>query len=199
MPTPDKDIIDGCVKGESGAWEGFVRRFSGLVMWTVRDRLAKAGYPFTEQDTEDIHQEVFLAIYNKNRLKYLKDTSRVAPWLCVISSNTALNYIKSKGRINRDAIPSSEETGPGITLIETFVSKEMPADRQLDEKLKKEIVCEAIESLKPNEKIALNLYLVHENTISEIAQILNMQQGTVSSIISRAKDKIKERLKTKGI
>jgi RNA polymerase sigma-70 factor (ECF subfamily) len=196
MPIPDKTIIDGCIKGKPGAWEEFVQRFSGLVIWAIRDKLSRAGLPFTQQDTEDIHQEVFLAVSNK--IKSLKDPSRVAPWLCVISSNAALNYMKNKGRINIEAVSSSEEGG-GRALIETLASGETSIAQRLDEKLKKQIVTEAIETLAPKEKIVLNLHLVHENTISEVAQILDMQQGTVSSIVKRAKDKIKEYLNTKNI
>ena len=204
MGQQDKKIIDGCIKGSDKAWKKFVRRFSGLVLWSAKSRLVKSGRTFTNNDLEDIHQEVFLSLYKNNNLSRLKNASKIAPWMAVLSGNIALNYIqRAKGRIAEKSVSLFEETheneSSAFTLGDALQAKTPHAAEQIDEKLKKEALDNAIESLNPKERLILNLYFVYENTVREISQNLNLAQGSVASIINRAKNKIKEDLRKKNI
>lgn len=202
MPTPDQDkiIIDGCIKGRAEAWERFIQRFSGLLMWSIKARLEKARYSFTDEDAQDIHQEVFLSLYNSNKLSGLKDTSKIAAWLSIIAGNIAINYIKRvKGRVAEKSVSLFEEISAYLTIADTLKTDDPGADEQLDENLQDEILAGSIETLNPKEKLILNLHFVYDNTIDEISQTLNLSQGTVASIIRRTREKIKQRLKEKGI
>jgi RNA polymerase sigma-70 factor (ECF subfamily) len=192
----DKNIIYSCIRGEAEAWQRFVQRFSGLVAWSIRERLTKSGYAFTNSDVEDIHQETFLSIYHNNKLKQLKDISKITAWVSIIAGNIAINYIKRvKGRLSEKSVSLFEKIEPDLTVADTLESHSPNAREQVDKKLTSETLAKIIESLNPKEKIILNLYFTYENTIEEIAQLVNLAQGTVASIITRTKKKIKERLK----
>lgn len=198
----DKNVIEGCIKRRPGAWDKFVRQFSGLVMWAIRQRLARAGFDFTNSDAQDIHQEAFLCIYKNNKLSQIRDASKIASWLAVLSGNIAVNYIRrARGRLAEKTVELScemaENAGHGLA---DALEADCPAvDEQIDGELQKEILNRAIESLKPREKIILNLYYICENTVKEISENLNLSQGTVASIIARTKDKIREIFKRKGL
>ena len=197
MPIPDqnKTIIDGCIKGRSEAWEKFVQRFSGLVMWSIRERLARSAYPFVNSDVEDIHQETFLSIYRDNKLRQLKNISSIATWVSIIAGNIAINYMQRiKGRLPGESTSLFEEISPGLTIADTLESKKPACDEQIDSKIVKNLLTSIIKSLKPKEKIILNLYFVYENTIEEISKTLDLPEGSVASIIKRAKERIKKYL-----
>lgn len=206
MSTPDKDksIIDGCVKGRPQAWNEFIQRFSGLVMWSVRERLSKFGFHFTNDDLEDIHQEVFLSIYKENKLSRLKDPSKIAAWLAILSGNIAVNKIgRIKGGIlSKESVSLFEEIqnteDSALTISDILKDESASILEKIDQKEQQELVVKIIDSLAPRDKIVLNLYYIHGNTINEMAQCLNMPQGTVASIIARAKEKIKQKLKDKN-
>ena len=54
-------------------------------------------------------------------------------------------------------------------------------------------------SLKPLQRSCLELHYLDGHTHSEIANLLGLPQDTVSSILRRAKEKLKERLRKKGL
>jgi len=200
----DKKIIQDCINNLSPAWERFIRRFSGLVMWSIKTRLLKTSYKYTDSDTEDILQEVFSCLYSENKLSQLKDISRITGWLCVLSANKAINYMRrTKGLVAEKSISIDEKitSGPenNITIADTLHAKTLNPIQQLDLKLKKEILADIIESLQPKEKLVLNLYYLYENSIKEISLRMGLAQGSVASIISRAKDKIKLFIEEKEI
>ena len=196
ISTQDIKIIQGCINGRPDAWEKFVERFSGLVMWSVKSRLSKVGAYFSEEDLEDIHQEIFLSLYNTNKLKQLKNPSKIAAWLYIISGNIALNHIRcKKDRLMQKSVSLFEEIAAGegstLTIADILESKDLPLAEQIDKKIKQEILEKLVESLNPKEKIIFNLHFIHENTIEEIADNLSLAQGTVASIIRRLKEKLK--------
>jgi len=190
----DKNIIKGCLKGQANAWEKFTQRFSGLVKWSIKTWLDKYGYSYTASDTEDIAQEVFLSLYHKNKLKQLKDTSRIAPWLSIIAGNAAVNYMERvKGKIAMKSISLFEETDSELTIADTLESNAPDIRQEIDEKLKQEILLKEIERLNPKERLMLSLFFIYRNTISEIAKHLNMPQGTVSTTINRIKERLRQK------
>lgn len=181
-----------------GAWNKFVEEFSGLVAWSARARLAKNDYFFTNADVEDIHQEVFVSLYS-GKLKQLKDKSKLAAWLAIIAGGIAVSYMRQKGIVAQKSVSLFDEItcdeGQGLSIADTLEDNGPPLREQIDKRLQEEMLADTIESLNPKEKIILNLHFVYENGIKEIAQNLDLPQGTVASIIARAKDKLKERLK----
>jgi len=200
----DKKIIQDCINNLSPAWERFIRRFSGLVMWSIKTRLVKTSYKYTDSDTEDILQEVFCCLYSENKLSQLKDLSKITGWLYVLSANKAINYMRrTKGLVAEKSISIDEKitSSPenNITIADTLHAKTLNPIQQLDLKLKKEILADIIESLQPKEKLVLNLYYLYENSIKEISLSMGLAQGSVASIISRAKDKIKLFIEEKEI
>ena len=186
MSTKDAKIIANCIKGDKNAWNEFVERFSGLVMWCIKDRLSKSGYTFNNYDLQDIHQEVFLCIYKENKLAALKDHSKIAPWLSVVAGNIAMNKIKhiKGGNISEKSVPL-----PDILEDKTLSPVEI-----IDQAEREAIIAGAINCLKPREKIIINLYYANNNTIKEIASFLNMRQGSVASLVARARKKIKKNM-----
>ena len=204
MELSDQDIkiITCCIKGQQDAWNKLVNKFSGLVIWSVRTRLAKSGYSFTDADVEDIHQEVFVSLYT-GKLKTLKDKSKLPGWLAIICGGIAISYMRQKGIVAQKSVSLFCETtgdqNSGLTTADTLEADDPPICEEIDKKLQQEILSEIIESLNYREKIILNLYFIHNNSIREIAQNLSLPEGTVASIIARTKDKLKAQLKQKDL
>ena len=62
-----------------------------------------------------------------------------------------------------------------------------------------ELVASAIGSLKPKEKMIIKLNLLHGMKHRDIADALKMPVNTVSTMIARAKEDLKGKLRRKGI
>ena len=63
-----------------------------------------------------------------------------------------------------------------------------------DEHFKYQSLSKAISELNPNEKAAILLFYMEDKEIKEIAVIMDMPEGTVKSLLSRGRTKLKIKL-----
>ncbi|OGX33256.1 MAG: hypothetical protein A3F87_03925 [Omnitrophica WOR_2 bacterium RIFCSPLOWO2_12_FULL_51_24] len=194
------ELIQGCIKKDKRSWDIFVERYSKVIYWAIRDRLKRFGYDFEDEDINDIHQDVFIALWAGNKLAQLKDSDKVAGWLAMIAGNAAIDYFR---RMKRQSPPNSisiyEEIykngdGEARTLEEVLPSKAAGPDKEAQLSDAREVLKSAIGSLKPKERIAVELNLLHGMKHSEIADALKLPVNTVSTTIARAKKYLKEKL-----
>ncbi len=178
------DLIERCINREEKAWSGFINRFSGLVYYSARERLKRNGFSFSEQDIQDIVQNVFMDIWEKSRLSEVRERDKIKAWLSIVGQTRALNFIRKK----RERLLGEEE----LFKVENIVSdKEKGHGAELIEELEM-----AIENFPPREKIILKLNIIHGKTHKEIADFMNMPINTVSTIIARRKETLRKLLKT---
>lgn len=194
------ELIQGCIKKDKRSWDIFVERYSKVIYWAIRDRLKRFGYNFEDEDINDIHQDVFIALWSGSKLAQLKDSNKVAGWLAMTAGNAAIDYFR---RMKRQSPPNSisiyEEIykngdGEAKTLEEVLPSKVAGPDREAQLNDARVVLKSAIESLKPKERIAIELNLLHGMKHGEIADALKLPVNTVSTTIARAKKYLKEKL-----
>lgn len=194
----DKELITRCIQKDPIAWNEFVRRYSGLVYWAVENRLKKWDYLYKPEEVEEIHQNVFLSLWQKNKLEQLKDHDRISAWLIIVSGNEAVNYF----RIQRFQLP------PGaISIYEELIIKDkavtladmLPFSQKnaLLEEERENIISAEIEALAPKEKIILKLHMLYGKKYREIAKMLNTPLGTVCTMLKNIKIRLKRSLHKK--
>ena len=88
----DRRLLSRCLEGNREAWEKFVTRFSGLVYKSVKDTLSTKGVSFNREDIEDLHNSLFLRLF-ENSCKKLrqyqgKNGCSPASWLRVVTVRT---------------------------------------------------------------------------------------------------------------
>lgn len=198
-PSPEQ-LIEGCIKKDKRSWDIFVERYSKVVYWAIRDRLKRLGYNFEDEDINDIHQDVFIVLWAGDKLAQLKERDKVAGWLAMVAGNAAIDHFR---RMKRQSPPNSisiyeeiykNEDGGAGTLEEVLPSKVPGPDREAQLSDAREALESAIKALKPKERIAIKLGLLHGMKHNEIADTLNIPLNTVSTTIARAKKYLKEKL-----
>ena len=198
-PSPE-DLITGCINKDKRSWDIFVGRYSKVVYWAIRDRLKRFGYNFEDEDINDIHQDVFITLWAGDKLAQLKERDKVAGWLAMVAGNAAIDYFR---RMKRQSPPNSISIYEEIykngddetrTLEEVLPSKAPGPDREAQLSEAREVLESVIEALRPKERIAVKLDLLHGMKHSEIADTLNIPVNTVSTTIARAKKYLKEKL-----
>jgi len=177
------DLIERCIEREEKAWSEFIDRFSGLVYYSVRERLKRNGFGFSDLDIQDIVQNVFIDIWEKSKLAEVRERHKIKAWLSIVSQTMALNFMRKK----RERLLSEEE----LFKVENIVSdKKENYKAELMEELER-----AIENFSPREKIILKLNIINGKTHKEIADFMNMPINTVSTIIARRKELLRKKLK----
>ncbi len=140
-------------------------------------------YASSEQDREDLFQEIFLKIYKA--LPRFRGEAKLNTWIYRITVNTALNYLKKRKRYAglKDILSKFRF----IEEKEDFVPKDVsPREEKLSKPLKK---------LNPLQRMILVLADVEEKKLEEIAGTLNIPLGTVKSNLHRAREIVKKELK----
>ena len=148
------------------------------------------------EDAEDLVQETFLRALRFFD-SYNKEIS-FETWLYKIMSNINIdNYRKSFKAKNPNiqilSLDQPIETNEGEVAAEIPDYSEDPS-LIMEEKHKKQSVIKALNSLKPEFREALYLCDIEGKSYEEIAQITNINIGTVRSRIFRARQEIKEKL-----
>jgi RNA polymerase sigma-70 factor, ECF subfamily len=172
-----RDLVARCRRGDPEAWPQFVRRFAPYV-----HTIAAHGYRLSEQDAQDVFQEVFLRAWT--RLDTLRDDAAVQPWLAQLTRRLAIDRLRSRAR---EAV---RETVRDDLDDLRHVPTEDPLEA-LEEAL---IVREAIDSLPAIHRDIVDRFFVEGQSYATIAAELGVAEGTVSSRICRAVDRLRLQL-----
>ena len=142
-------------------------------------------YTRCNDDAQDVLQEAFIKIYN-NRDKF--DPERhIGAWIKTITIRAALNYIKDQSRYSL----TDDEA-----VFDQPVEETVSINDQVELKNKLMIV---LNRLPDGYKMVFNLYAVDNLTHKEIAEYLNISEGTSKSQYSKAKKMIRELLNSEKL
>lgn len=158
-------LIEACVSEDRKAQKKLYDLFASKMMMIC------LRYSKSDLEAEDILQESFIKIF-KN-LKNLREYTNVAAWIKRIVINTALNYQRSKLYL----YPMVDVEHLKITYDENIALSNFHHEELLN----------MIQELPLGCQVIFNLYAIEGYTHKEIAEKLDISEGTSKSQYSRAK------------
>ena len=179
------ELIDCCLKKEKKSWDIFVQKYSKLIYWAIRKRLGVSGFKFSQDDIDSIFQEVFLSILEEDKLQQLKDAKAISGWIAIIASNKTVDFMRRIIREDRRFISD-------VSILKDDSFKQELHRRDLFD-----IVGNIINNLSAKARVIVSFNLFEDKTHKEIASIMKLPINTVSTVIARAKEKLKQNLERK--
>jgi len=181
----DSELVRRALKREESAFEDLVRLYEELVARTV--------YRITRREdwVEDLAQEVFLKAFEG--LGRFRRSSGFSTWLYRITVNTSLDALRKwgnerKGRenmlFNKDAIAWPLISGEGRD------GEKIVLDREKQSRIR-----EAIDAMEPATRAILVLRYMEELSISQVASVLEIPEGTARSRLYYARIELSRRLR----
>lgn len=165
----DKEVIDRCLKGDVEAFGEIVQKYQkaiyNIIYRMVSDPAAAA----------DITQTAFIKAYEK--LDLYKPEYPFYSWIHRIAVNEALNLINQRQRI--------------VELIDTHESPDDDPERAYTRNELQEQINQALEKLKPENRIIIVLRHFGELSYREIAEILGVPEKTVKSRLFTARQELR--------
>jgi len=192
-------LLKKCIIRNRAAWEEFTRLYTGLIKRSVIYKVHNLGIFLSKTDISDIVQEIFLSIWEKNKLAKIKKAASLEGWLVMISINITSNYCrknifyKDKNTISLDASIEGAKT----TLNDIIPDNKTSVEEIIVSNELREVIDNEISRLKTREQLAVKFHLYDGEKQKDIAKIMNLPMSTVGTILSRAKKKIKRRLEKK--
>jgi RNA polymerase sigma-70 factor, ECF subfamily len=172
---PDLPLVEQCLSGREAAWEELVRVHTR--------RVYSVCYRFTGTDSEaqDLTQEVFLRVF-RTLQSFRAGEGSFAVWLNRLTRNLLIdNYRRSK---QDRATASIEEQLPRIEESTAISSR---ADGMLAGREASELLQGALQKLSPELRETVVLRDIEELEYREIAQVLQVPEGTVKSRLNRGR------------
>lgn len=169
---PDWTLIRAMADGDVRALNELYARYGGMLLSFLIARLNN------RQLAEEVLQDVMLAVWDSAHT--FEARSKVKTWLLVIARNRAINATRRKKLpvIQIDEVYGlrSEDTSPMEAL-----ERQEQQDR----------VREAIKHLPDGQREVLVLVFYHQLTGVEVAEVLDISEGTVKSRLHRAKENLR--------
>lgn len=191
-----RELTDACVKGDPLAWSAFIARFAPLAERAIRKRLDGHRSSYTKEDIDDIKQGFFLKLWNDKALIHVTGHPAINHWICMIAANYATDCFRKMKRdalTNTDAVFNKLVNDAYGDCVKRWVKSLIHStDTEIDRIIMKidfEAVCRR---LTTKENMAIKFAVYGEMKHGEIARLLRLSPGTVSSLISRAREKIKK-------
>ncbi len=181
----ETDIIQALQRGEDKAFAALIDQYQVMVYNTVLSIVQHAA------EAEDITQEVFIKAFES--IDGFKGASKLSTWLYRISINKALDWQRKQKRQKRFSFvqqlfgdsnePIYEQQDfhhPGVALA----NKEGAA-----------ILFAALNKLPENQKTVFVLLKSEGLSYTEVAEVLQVSVKAVESLMQRAKENLRKKLK----
>jgi RNA polymerase sigma-70 factor (ECF subfamily) len=148
------------------------------------------------EPAEDLAQEVFLRVYRAR--KSYRPTAKFSTWLFRIATNVALNALRD-GRMRHEREMSIEaeagREGSGLPLTERLPDAMATAEQALVERERCTEIRRAVDALPEKQRLAVLLHKYQEMDYAEIAEILDCSESALKSLLFRAYETLRVRLR----
>lgn len=168
-------------KGDMKAFEALVLKYERLVSTCVY------GVVSNTEDAMDVSQEVFLKVYNN--ISKFKGDSEFSTWLYRVAKNCAYDFVRKK-KHQTLSLDTSGEEGEGFDLPDNDISSNPEKKFLQDEKTR--LLRSCIDKLSKEHREVIILRDINNYSYDKISELLNIEQGTVKSRISRARDSLRK-------
>jgi RNA polymerase sigma-70 factor, ECF subfamily len=184
---PDAQLMLRVKQGDMAAFEELVDKYKQPVI----NLLYRTLPDLTE--AEDLAQNVFLQVF-KSAHRY-RVTAKFSTWLYTIARNLCLNEIRRRSRHPAESMEATHpeyEDQPSRQFEDT--KNFGPPDLLLQDELQQKIE-EALRDLPENQRTAILLYREEEMSYEEISEVLDCSLSATKSLIHRARETLKQKLK----
>ena len=170
-----KELVLSAKNGNKKAFDKLYKLTSNDVWFTCVSLLKD------EENAKDIMQETYITAFLK--LDTLKDEEKFCGWLTAIATNKSKNKLKGKVEYQID---------DEILIAETETDELMLPEEYITKAEKRKVLLQIMEdTLSFNQYQTVLMFYFDEMSISEIAQGLEISEGTVKSRLNSSRAKMK--------
>ncbi len=176
--------IKKAARGDAAAFEELLLRYQTQIYHLCFRMVGNA------EDAQDMTQETFLKAWKG--LSGFQFDSAFSTWLYRLASNCCLDLLRSKKRKPTVSltVENDEENEEILDVADDAPSPEDMAIQQEE----RENLALAMRQLDDEQRQILTLRVVNDLSYTDIAQILNVKEGTVKSRLSRARENLRKKL-----
>ncbi|GAA4759816.1 MULTISPECIES: RNA polymerase sigma factor [Flavobacterium] len=175
----DQHYINLVLNGNTNSFATLVDRYKDMV-YTLAVKMLN-----NKEEAEEIAQDTFIKVFNS--LSKFKGESKFSTWVYKVTYNTCLDALKKKKKINN------------VSYIEDFSEHQTKALEgildSIDEKERNQAIQQCLEELPSDEAFLVTLYYFDDQSVEEIAKVMNISTDNVKVKLFRTRKKLATILK----
>lgn len=189
LPAEDQDaaLMLHVREGDVAAFEMLVERWKTPVVHFIHKLLPD------RDEAEDLAQGVFVQLW-KTAHRYERQ-ARFSTFLFTIARNLSLNEVRRRSRHPADSLEARPSEDAPDEPLPVADPGQPPADELAQRSELVRLIDESLASLPEKQRIALALCREGELSYEEIAEVLGTTLPATKSLIHRARETLKARLK----
>jgi len=186
-PDPDAALMLRAKDGDIRAFEQLVEKYKQPIVSLMFRMLHDLS------EAEDLAQTVFVRVY-QSASRY-EVSAKFSTWIFTIARHVCLNEIRRRSRHPAQSIESSlpDSDEPAARQFEdqkTFTPPQAILHKELEAKIQ-----QALDQLPEKQRLAVLLCRQDELSYEQIARVLGLSLSATKSLIHRARETLKLRLK----
>lgn len=183
---PDHELVLAVLDGDASAYKGLVERYQARI-YSVCFSMVR-----NPEDARDLAQDAFVKAYQN--LSRFQLRSSFYTWLCRIAMNVSIDFLRRQkvraAELFEDGIATKESGG----VLSFGHQRENPA-ANLERKRLLERISQALEDLPEEQRQIVVLREIDGLSYKEIAEVLDIPEGTVMSRLFYARKKLQTALR----
>ncbi len=188
----DAALVERCRKGDSEAMERLIVKYQNRIYNVVLKICADPD------DAAELTQETFVKIIQN--LSKFEGRSSFYTWAFRIAVNLTLNHCQRAGRVSLRSLDAEQEPNDSRDrqVLKDYLSDDSSPDAAVVAQRKElyEIAAKALMKLDEAQRAVVTLRDIEGMSYARIAEVLDIELGTVRSRLSRARSKLREVLET---
>ncbi len=168
----EEELIKGCIREEKSYQQRLYKTYAGKML------VVCMRYTRNRQEAEDILQDGFIRIFDN--IKKFAFNGSFEGWVRRIMINCALRNFR-KSSYQREQIGIAEDY-------------DIPTDAKIYDKLSEQELLKMIDELPQGYKMVFNLYAIEGYSHKEIANMMEMNEGTSRSQLNKARKHLQKKL-----
>lgn len=171
----EQQLVEGCIREDRKCQEQLWKSYASKLL-TVSLR-----YCQNREDAEDVLMEAFVKIFDN--MSAFRGQSSLETWMRRIVVNTSINKIRTR-KFTESIDSETLHIGYSDTAFDAMDAKAL---------------MKMLESLPVGYRMVFNLFAVEGYSHKEIAELLNIDEGTSRSQLAKARKSLQDMIEKKGV
>lgn len=163
-------VLEGCRAGKGSAQKDLFEHYYGMAK---RICLRYAG---SSDEVDEMVNDGFLKVFAK--IEMYDANQSFEAWFRTVMVRTCIDYYR--------------RNSPKVSLIDIQNAPPIESNDYLVEKMSADDILELVQKLPPSYRMVFSLYVVEGHSHAEIAEMLNINEGTSRSNLVKARHKLQE-------
>ncbi len=186
MDSREIELIKRAQQGSVDAFDALVRLHDRQILQMICSIVGN------QHDAYDVYQDTFIRAFAK--ISSFRFESELSTWLGRIAINLSINWRKKQRRRTWFSLDARKERGEPAPSEALFLQEAGIESSMLDKELQREVK-KGLNTLPEQQRVVFVLKHYHGYKIREIADMIDIAEGTVKNHLFRATQKLQKVLK----